>query len=235
MIRIRRNAERGVTKTDWLLAKHSFSFNRYYEPEHVHFGPLVVLNHDRIQPGMGFPKHPHDNMEIVTYVLQGSLEHSDSTGSHGIVRAGELQFTRAGKGITHSEYNHSKEEMLELLQIWFLPRTRDLEPSYEQRSFPSEKRRNVLCPVVSGTDESDALVIDQDVVMYLSLLCVGKTLSHKVSVTRGVYLYLVSGVLNVNGHELQEEDAIMLQDVRHLTMKAQRDSAFILFDLPMDQ
>ena len=132
MIQIRKNNTRGVTKIVWLISYHSFSFNRYFDREYIHFGPLRVLNDDTIMPGTGFETHPHDNMEIVTYVLQGALEHRDSTGTHGVIHAGDVQRMSAGTGIMHSEFNHSKNEQVHFLQIWFFPDSKNLSPEYEQ-------------------------------------------------------------------------------------------------------
>ena len=181
MIRIRKNTTRGVTKIGWLTSYHSFSFNRYYDREYVHFGPLRVLNDDIVVPGAGFETHPHDNMEIVTYVLRGALEHRDSTGTQGVIRAGEVQRMSAGTGIMHSESNHSKNEPVHLLQIWFFPDKEDLSPEYEQKSFSTEQRLNVLLPVASGKKDTGGVFIHQDAGMSVSRLEILHTLKYPVS------------------------------------------------------
>src|SRR2546427_461321 len=180
MITIRRAAERGHANHGWLDTWHSFSFDSYYDPAHVQFGPLRVLNEDFVAPGAGFPPHPHRDMEIITIVLEGAVAHRDSTGGEGVTRAGDVQVMTAGKGVVHSEYNPS-DERLHLLQIWILPDARGRTPRYDQKAFPAEARRNALLPVVAGSDTNGALRIHQDVTLYASELDAGKSVTHTLA------------------------------------------------------
>jgi quercetin 2,3-dioxygenase len=233
MIRIRRNTTRGVTKIGWLTSYHSFSFNRYYDREYMHFGPLRVLNDDIVMPGTGFDTHPHENMEIVTYVLQGALEHRDSTGTEGVIRSAEVQRMSAGTGIMHSEFNHSKTDQVHFLQIWFLPNTENLAPEYEQKNFAPEQRLNTLLTVASGRKDSDGVFIHQDATMSVSCLETGHTLKYPVSAGRGVYLYLINGSVTVNSIKLTQGDAAIVDTMEELAIIADDDSEIALFDVPL--
>ena len=235
MITIRKATERGSTRMGWLTSYHSFSFNRYYDPEHVHFGPLRVLNDDFVAPGTGFGMHPHDNMEIITYVLSGEVEHRDSTGTHSVIRAGDVQRMSAGTGVVHSEYNRSTDEELHLLQIWLLPYKRGLAPSYDQRSFDAARRRNTLLRVVDGDSRGDALTMHQHASMFVSALENGKTVEHALDPGRGAYLFIAAGTASANGVQLEEGDAVMVRDEAILAVSATQDAELVLFDLPMDE
>ncbi|MCX8009899.1 MAG: pirin family protein [Ignavibacteria bacterium] len=234
MIEIRKGFERGLTKTDWLESYHSFSFNSYYDPKNTRFGSLRVLNDDIVKPGQGFGLHPHDNMEIVTYVLEGAIEHQDTTGAKAIIQADEVQRMTAGSGIYHSEYNHSKERPLRLLQVWFYPNEKNLTPSYEQRLFKKVERRNKLLLVASGEKTDTALFINQDAKMYVSNLENGNTLSFKIESDRGIYLYLADGEIGVNGIALSKGDAIKVWDENEILIKSVDNSEFVLFDVKIN-
>jgi len=234
MITLRPSAERGTSRTGWLESRHSFSFNQYFDAAHVRFGPLLVLNDDVIAPGTGFGTHPHSNMEIVTYVLQGAVAHRDSTGTDAVIRAGEVQRMTAGTGVQHSEYNASESEELRLLQIWFLPDKHGYAPSYEQKAYDAALRLNTLLPVATGASESlSALRINQDLTMFISTLQRGRSLSHELAAERGAYVYLISGMVQVNGHDLAEGDAALLSGEARLALEATSDAEFVVFDLPL--
>ncbi len=233
MMKIRKHNTRGVTKVGWLSSYHSFSFNRYYDREYTNFGPLRVLNDDTIMPGTGFETHPHDNMEIITYVLQGALEHRDSTGIHGVILAGEAQRMSAGTGIMHSESNHSKTEPVHLLQIWFLPDRRDLRPEYEQKSFSREQRTNVFLQITSVEGKNGGISIHQDARMSVSRLESNHSLKYHVSEGRGAYLYLIEGSVAINHTGLTGGDAAIIDTMEELTITAADDSEIALFDVPL--
>lgn len=170
MIKIRKAQERGHAQHGWLDSYHSFSFADYHEPEHMGFRYIRVINEDRVQPGKGFWTHSHQDMEIISYVLEGALEHRDSMGKGSVIRPGDVQLMRAGTGVTHSEYNHSSETLVHFLQIWILPDQKALTPAYEQRHFPTEQRRNVLRLIASRDGREGSLRIHQDVALYATIL-----------------------------------------------------------------
>lgn len=231
MITIRKSNKRGKTLTGWLTSYHSFSFNRYYDPEYINFGPLVVLNDDIVQPGTGFSEHPHQNMEIVTYVLEGALEHKDSTGKREVLRAGEIGRMSAGTGIVHSEYNHSKEAIVRLLQIWFTPKENGMKPSHEQIDFTKFQRTNVLLPVASDQKNNGEAFIHSPATMYISHLESSKELVHSFAAGRGGYMFIADGAVSMNDIQLGKGDAIMLQQEDRLSIRAEQDSEIVLFDV----
>lgn len=234
MIEIRRSNERGRTKIDWLDSYHSFSFGEYYDPTNLHFGPLRVMNDDLILPNSGFPTHPHNNMEIVTIILEGTVAHKDSSGGEGTITVNEIQRMTAGSGIRHSEFNPSAVEDLKLLQIWFIPNKPGLTPSYEQKKFSHEDKQNKLLKVVSGVKEDGVIFINQDVVIYLSDLDKGKQINHQASPKRGIYVHVIEGAANVNGQSLNGGDAAKLTEEKEIIISAETDSKIILFDMTMD-
>jgi redox-sensitive bicupin YhaK (pirin superfamily) len=235
MVEVRKSKDRGRTKLGWLTSYHSFSFNRYYDPANVHFGPLRVLNDDTVMPGTGFGAHPHDNMEVVTYVLDGVLRHRDSTGTDGVIRAGEVQRMTAGTGIEHSEYNDSDTAPVHFLQVWFLPNREGLTPSYEQKGFSKEQRRNVLLPLASGQKGQGSLLVNQDVTMYVSSLDAARELIHEIGSKRGVYLYLVEGKLSAGDVRLAKGDAVKVTQEKHIQVRADADAEFVVFDVPLNE
>ncbi len=219
-------------ESDWLSAYWLFSFDRYYDPHNLSFGPLRVFNHDTVQGAAGFPTHAHREMEIVTYVLAGELAHKDSTGGHGIIHAGEVQRMTAGTGIAHSELNASETTPVRLLQMWVLPEHPGLVPSYEQRQFTPEERIGRLLPIASGRELPGAVKVHQDVTFYVSTVRPGDQLSHELKVGRRAFLYVIDGEISVNEQKLTSGDQARVTGEANLSMAASRDSELILIDLP---
>ncbi len=233
MMHIRQSEARGRADFGWLDSRHSFSFGEYYDPTYMGFGPLRVINEDRVAPGGGFPTHGHRDMEILSYVLEGALEHKDSIGTGSVIRPGEVQRMSAGTGIRHSEYNASDQEAVHFLQIWIEPERQGLAPSYEQKSFPEQERRNSLRLVAAGDGRDGALTIHQDTELYASLLDAGRHVVHPLRDGRGAWLQLVRGGLTLNGERLSTGDGAALAKVSQLEIEATEDSEFLLFDLPV--
>lgn len=228
---LRRGHDRGFADHGWLKSHHTFSFAEYYDPKFMGFGPLRVINDDRLSKGRGFGTHPHRDMEILTYVVDGALEHKDSIGNGSVIFAGEVQRMTAGTGVTHSEFNHSKTDELHFLQIWLLPEATGLTPSYEQKSF-NEKREDVLCLVASRGGREDSMSIRQDADIYASLLRPGARLSHTIEPNRMVWLQVISGVVRVSGETLSEGDAIALVAEERMDIEAEWLTHLLLFDVP---
>jgi quercetin 2,3-dioxygenase len=231
MIRVRKASERGHFDHGWLDTYHTFSFASYYDPEHVQFRDLRVINEDRVQPGRGFGTHPHRDMEIITYVVSGALGHRDSMGHDQSIQAGEVQAMTAGTGITHSEYNHAEDAVTHLLQIWILPSREGLEPRYDQRRFTAEEKRGRLKLIVSGDGREDSLPINQDVDLYASILAAGESLDHQPGKGRHAWIQVVRGGLEVNGTQLAAGDGAAVSDEQTLHIAADKESEFLLFDL----
>ncbi|KRT72473.1 MAG: pirin family protein [Candidatus Rokubacteria bacterium CSP1-6] len=231
MKQIIRSKDRYHHEMEWLSTYWHFSFDHYYDPANLSFGPLRVFNDDVIQPGTGFPPHSHRDMEIITYVLEGELEHQDNLGNRGRVHPGEIQVMSAGTGITHAEYNPSKSDLLHLLQIWVLPRTRSLKPRWEQREFSKAERQGRLLPVVSGA-AGDTLRIDQDAVISIAALDPGQSVTHDVRPGRRAYAFVISGALDVNGDALAAGDQARITDESRLVLAASTSTELILLDLP---
>lgn len=231
MIRIRRSHERGHADHGWLDTHHTFSFNTYHDPAHLHFRALRVMNEDRIAPGAGFGTHPHQDMEIVTYVLAGSLEHKDSMGNGEVLRPGEFQRMSAGTGITHSEFNPSADEPVHLYQIWLFPARKGGEPSYEQKRFSLEERTNRLRLVASPTAEQGSLRIGQDARIYLATLTVGTSIAFPIPAGRHAWLQVLRGNLRLNEHSLAAGDGAAASDEAALAMHAEQETEILLFDL----
>lgn len=218
-------------QNDWLSTRYSFSFDRYYDPANLHFGALRVFNEDVIAPHTGFGLHPHQDMEIVTYVISGELEHRDSMGNVGRLRAGEVQRMSAGTGMMHAETNPG-DEPLHLLQVWFLPSRKGLPPSWEQKSFTQEERSGRLLPVVSSRDLPGAMTIHQDVTYYLGRLAPGLSVRHTPDPDRRLYLFLISGSLRLgDGTVLRAGDTARIKDVPDLIITAEENAELVLFDL----
>jgi redox-sensitive bicupin YhaK (pirin superfamily) len=232
VIKVIKSEERHHQNFGWLDTRWHFSFDSYYDPENVNWGALRVFNDDVIQPGQGFPMHGHRDMEIITYVLSGTLEHRDSMGHTGVVRPGEVQVMSAGTGVRHSEYNHSKEEPLHLLQLWILPRTRGLKPRWEQRVFSRDERGGKLLPVVSDGDVDATLHIDQDAQVFVSALKKGDRVVHASRPGGKAYLFVIEGEVGLNGTTLAQGDQARLADEKELKFEAKQDSELILLDLP---
>lgn len=231
MIRIRKADDRGYADHGWLQARHTFSFAGYRDPEHMRFRSLRVMNEDRIAPGRGFGTHPHNDMEIVTYVLEGALEHRDSMGNGEVLRPGEFQRMSAGTGITHSEFNPSDSEPTHLYQIWLLPDRKGIEPSYEQKRFSAEERHNRLRLVASPGAENGALRIHQDTRIFLASLDTGSSQSHELSADRHAWLQVLRGSIRLNGHDLKTSDGAAVSEESLLEIAATEDAEVLLFDL----
>jgi hypothetical protein len=226
---VRRSAERGRTRTDWLDSLHSFSFAAYQDPRHLGLGPLRVLNDDRVAPGAGFSTHPHRDMDIVSYVLEGAMVHEDSEGHVHTIGAGETQFLRAGTGVEHSEMNASQAEPVHFLQVWFVPRTPGLKPAYDQRAVVFPERggwATLASPGMGGFD------LDADVVMLTARAAAGQRLGHVVHAGRQAYVFVVAGEVQLGGEQLREGDAALVKD-GVVGLKATQPSHVLLFDLPL--
>ncbi len=230
-ILVRRAAERGHARYDWLDTYHTFSFDTYYDPAHMGFRSLRVINEDRVQPGKGFPLHGHRDMEIVTYVLEGSLEHRDSLDTGSIIKAGELQRMTAGTGIRHSEFNPSLTEPVHLYQIWLLPNQKGLSPSYEQKAFAEDERRGRLRLVASPNAKGDSLLIHQDARVYLSTLDADHMIEHQLQAGRHAWLQVLRGAVVLNGHSLGTSDGAAVSDESTIAVRATAASEILLFDL----
>lgn len=226
---IRRAAERGHADHGWLKAAHTFSFAGYFDPAWMHFGPLRVLNQDVIAPGRGFGAHPHDNMEIVTWVLSGQLRHEDSMGNGAVLRAGDLQVMSAGSGLVHSEFNASDEEPCHLLQMWVFPQGKDGQPWYRDRSVDLEARTGRLLQVV-GPDE-DAETIDQDARFFVSRLLPGQEVEHEVGEGRGAWLHVATGSVEVAGTRLDAGDALGIRGAGSIVIRGSEEAEVVLWDL----
>jgi redox-sensitive bicupin YhaK (pirin superfamily) len=231
MIRVRKASERGHFDHGWLDTYHTFSFARYYDPRQMGFRALRVINEDRVAPGRGFGTHPHEDMEIVTYVLDGALAHRDSLGTGSTIRPGELQRMTAGTGITHSEFNPSPAEPVHLYQIWLLPEREGLEPSYEQKDFPEGERHNRLRLVASPDGRDGSLTIRQDARLYLATLDADREVSHNVTPGRHAWAQVLRGGVELNGHTLSAGDGAAVSDESGLTIRADGPSEVLLFDL----
>ncbi len=231
MIRVRRASERGHFDHGWLDTYHTFSFARYYDPRHMGFRALRVINEDRVQPGRGFGTHPHEDMEIVTYVLSGALAHKDSLGTGSTIRPGELQRMTAGTGITHSEFTASDTEPVHLYQIWLLPEREGLEPSYEQKAFPEEERHNRLRLVASPDGDEGSLTIRQDARLYLATLDEGHEVAHGIAPGRHAWLQVLRGHVRLNGQTVSAGDGAAVSGESALEIRPEEPSEVLLFDL----
>ena len=231
MIGIRRAAERGRFDHGWLDTRHTFSFSRYYDPRYMGFRALRVINEDWVKPGKGFGTHPHEDMEIITYVLDGALEHRDSVGGGGTIRPGELQAMTAGTGIEHSEINPSATETVHLYQIWLLPEREGLEPSYDQRAFPAADRRNRLGLVASRDGREGSLTIRQDASLFLGTLDAGREVSYTIPAGRHAWLQVIRGAVELNGRPLAEGDGAAVSEEPELSIRADGPSEVLVFDL----
>lgn len=235
MIRIIKEQEQYKGETDWLTTYHHFSFAEYYDPNNVNFGPLRVFNDDIIKPGTGFDFHKHQDMEIVTYVIDGVLEHKDSLGNHGVIQPGEIQRMSAGTGVFHSEFNHSNEKPLRLLQMWIFSDTRGLQPSWEQKKYSKDDRKNKLLPVIGpkNSNRKDRLAISQDATFYISNLEKDVELDYTLKNDRIAYLFVIDGKITLNDKVLYTRDAAQIESEEVLKIKAKQDTELIVIDLPI--
>ncbi len=231
MITIRRANDRGHFNFGWLDTSHTFSFGEYYDPDHMHFRSLRVINEDKVHPGGGFPTHPHRDMEIITYVLEGQLAHKDSMGNGSVIRPGEVQRMSAGTGITHSEFNHSKNESVHLLQIWLLPNKRGVTPSYEQKFFDKEEKQGKLRLVASPDGSDGSVTIHQDAKLYTTILEPGQKVEYKLENNRGAWLHVARGTIELNGQKLFASDGASVNGEQLVTLQAVEPAEVLLFDL----
>ena len=226
MIKIRKSNERGFANHGWLRSFHTFSFADYYDLNHMHFGNLRVINEDFISAGAGFGKHPHNNMEIITYIISGSLAHKDSIGTASTILPGEVQIMSAGTGVFHSEFNNEKSRETHLLQIWILPKVKEIAPRYDQKSFSGE-----FTLVVSGSGRDGSLQINQDAEIFVGKFSAQKTFDFVVKKDRKIWIQIVSGKISVNGDIFESGDAAAIGNESELKITAEENSEFLLLDL----
>ncbi len=231
MIAIRKSAARGHANHGWLDSYHTFSFANYYDPNYMNFRSLRVINEDIINPGKGFGTHGHEDMEIITYILEGALEHQDSLGTGAVIKPGEVQRMSAGTGIQHSEFNHSPTDPVHLLQIWLLPDTNGLSPSYEQRDFLVAERRGKLLLVAARDARDGAVKIHQDVDLYAAILDKSSRVAHALDLNRHAWVQVARGAILLNGLPLEKGDGAAVSDESELVIEATADAEILLFDL----
>ena len=228
MITIRSNQERGVAKIDWLFSRHTFSFGHYHDPKFMGFSDLRVINEDQVQPNQGFGTHSHQDMEIISYVLEGALQHKDSIGTGSIIRPGDVQRMSAGTGISHSEFNASATDLVHFLQIWILPSITRIEPSYEQKAFKAEEKQGKLLLVGSADGREGSITIHQDVNFYASLLSKAETVSHTLGANRVAWLQVASGKVLLNNHQLSAEDGAEITEESLITLEGDSPNTEVL-------
>jgi quercetin 2,3-dioxygenase len=231
MITVRPGNKRGSSKFDWLDSRHAFSFGDYYDPQHMGFSDLRVINEDRVAPGAGFPTHSHRDMEIITYVLEGALAHKDSTGTSSVIRVGDVQRMSAGTGISHSEYNASQTEPVHFLQIWIIPKETGLKPGYEQRSFDLEKKSGSWVLVAAPDARDGALKIDQDAELSLAVLPNGEKLNYSLRAGRQAWVQVGRGKVTLKGSLLEAGDGAAISSEQAVDLTANDQSEILLFDL----
>ncbi len=231
MVILRESGKRGHSRIGWLDSKHTFSFSDYYDPEHMGFRALRVINEDKVAPGQGFGRHPHRDMEIVSYVLSGALEHKDSLGTGSVIRPGDVQRMSAGTGVTHSEFNHSKTEPVHFFQIWVMPEKQGLPPGYEQKHFAPEETRDQLRLVAARDGREGAVTIHQDAAIYVSRLGAGAEIAHELAPGRHAWVQLASGEVTVGDKTLREGDGAAISDETRVAIRAAKDAELLLFDL----
>jgi len=232
MLEVRKAGERGHADHGWLRSFHSFSFADYYDPRHTGFGPLVVINEDRVQPGKGFGTHGHRDMEIVSYVLEGALEHKDSIGNGSVIRPGDVQRMSAGTGVRHSEFNPSPREPVHFLQIWIEPDVRGIAPGYEEKHFDPASKRGRLRLVASPDGRDGSVQIHQDAYLYATLLDGAEHVAQPVAPGRKSYVHVARGKVTVNGRALGAGDALKATDVSEIVLERGESAEVLLFDLP---
>ncbi len=228
---IRRNKDRGQVSLGWLKSQHTFSFGHYYDPKYMGFGPLRVINEDHVQPGKGFATHGHQDMEIISYVLEGALEHQDSMGNGSVIRPGDVQRMTAGTGVEHSEFNHSETQFAHFLQIWILPERNGLTPGYEQRNFPADDKRGRLKLVASADGREQSVKVHQDVSLYASLLTTDQSLQHILAAGRKAWVQIAAGSISLQGELLQAGDGAALEGEQTIDITANTNTELLLFDM----
>ncbi|MEO0576236.1 MAG: pirin family protein [Pseudomonadota bacterium] len=234
MMTLRRSTDRGHANFGWLDSKHSFSFGEYYDPQYMGFGSLRVINEDRVEAGKGFGTHGHRDMEIVSYVIDGALEHKDSLGTGSVLRAGDVQRMSAGTGVQHSEFNHFDNALVHFLQIWVIPERDGIAPEYEEKHFSRDNKLNRLCLVASRDARLDSLRIHQDIDVYASLLQKGQRLSHAAGADRKFWVQVVRGSVDIDAQQLNAGDGVALAELganELIEITATNDAEFLLFDM----
>ena len=232
MIELRRSEDRGLANLGWLHSRHTFSFGHYYDPRHTGFGPLLVINEDRVQAGKGFGTHGHRDMEIISYVLDGELAHKDSMGNGSVLRYGDVQRMSAGTGVMHSEFNNSPDKLVHFLQIWIEPSVKDIQPSYEEKHFDAASKEAQLRLIASSDGRDGSVTIHQDARLYASILQGGASIVHVLGSGRTAYLHLIRGQMTVNGQRLGAGDALKITDEKNVQAGEADAAEFLLFDLP---
>lgn len=232
MLQIRRSEERGIANHGWLNSHHSFSFGNYHDPKHMGFGPLLVINEDRVTPAQGFGTHGHRDMEIISYVLDGALEHKDSMGTGSVLHYGDVQRMSAGSGVRHSEFNHSPGDGVHFLQIWIAPNVTGIAPSYEEKHFEPATKLGKLRLIASSDGRQGSVLIHQNACIYASIMNEEHTLEHALEEGRLAYVHLIRGSLVVNGTPLKAGDAVKLTDETRVVLEQAEDAEVLLFDLP---
>ncbi len=232
MMEVRRSEERGAAHHGWLKSKHSFSFADYYDPRHSGFGPLLVINEDRVAPGAGFGTHGHRDMEIISYVLDGALEHKDSMGTGSVLHYGDVQRMSAGSGVRHSEFNGSKTDEVHFLQIWIQPNVKGIAPSYEEKHFSAASKTGRLRLIASGDGRQDSVLIHQDAAVYAAILDEGDKVEHALDPGRLAYVHVIRGDVSVNGVPLKDGDALKIGAESRLVLEHAEAAELLLFDLP---
>jgi len=232
MLNVRKSNERGGASFGWLNSQHTFSFGHYHDPKHMGFGPLRVINEDKVQPGRGFDSHGHRDMEIISYVLDGALEHKDSMGNGSVLRYGDVQIMSAGSGVVHSEYNHSKTEGVHFLQIWIMPNVGGAEPRYEEKHFDAADKTGKLRLIGSPDGREGSVSIRQDAALYATILDGEDQVEHALAAGRQAYVHVVRGQVTVNGIALEGGDALKVTDEASVTLAQAAGAEVLLFDLP---
>jgi hypothetical protein len=232
MLNVRKSNERGAASFGWLKSRHTFSFGHYYDPKHMGFGPLRVINEDNVAPGRGFDSHGHRNMEIISYVLDGALEHKDSMGNGSVLRYGDVQRMSAGSGVVHSEYNHSKTEGVHFLQIWIEPNVQGGDPGYEEKHFDAASKTGRLRLIASPDGREGSVSMRQDAEIYATILNGGEALTHPLRAGRQAYVHVVRGSVSVNGVALGGGDALKVSEEAQVVLADAVDTEVLVFDLP---
>jgi hypothetical protein len=231
VISVRKATDRGRTDWGWLDSRHTFSFGAYYDERHMGFRSLRVINDDRVRPGAGFGTHGHRDMEILSYVLEGGLEHKDSTGGGGVIRPGEIQFMRAGTGVTHSEQNASKNDPVHFLQIWIVPDTQGLKPRYDQKPFDAQAARERFVLLAANDGRDGSIEVHQDVALWMTRLGKGDSRVQPLAPGRHAWLHVARGAASVGGHALEEGDGAAISGEARIELQGQADAELLLFDL----
>lgn len=232
MLQVRKSADRGNAQHGWLQSKHTFSFGDYRDPDHTGFGPLLVINEDRVAPGQGFGTHGHRDMEIISYVLEGALEHKDSIGTGSVLHYGDVQRMSAGTGVRHSEFNGSKSEQVHFLQIWIEPNVTGIPPSYEEKRFAPETKQGQLRLVASSDGRDGSVLIHQDAAIYAAIMKPGDRLAHALAAGRTGYVHVIRGQVTVNGIALGGGDALKISAEASISLGDAADAEVLVFDLP---